>query len=411
MKKILHIIAQRPEKTGSGTYLRALIEQGEKRGYIQAVIAGIPANEPVIQFKENIKFYPVLFETQKLPFPVVGMTDIMPYKSTMYRKLDDDMFQKWKCAFNEILTKSIKEFKPDVIITHHLWIISAMIKELFPLIPTIAVCHGTDLRQMDLASQFDGYVSSHCRNIENIAALHEDQKNQIIKKYKIDKNKINVVGVGFNPNIFYMDDTRKNIDKIKLVYAGKLNFAKGVPSLIKAYNKLNIDKNYIELILAGSGTGDEFEAIKEMVKESRLKIVLKGAVPQKELSKLFRESHLFVFPSFFEGLPLVLVEALASGMRIVTSELPGVKDFLGDYINAKGLIDYVKMPALKSIDEPFEKDLPDFEKMFSMAIENQIEKIKTENLKEDLKFKKIINSMSWDGVFNKIENLFNPSNA
>jgi glycosyltransferase involved in cell wall biosynthesis len=407
LKKILHIIAQRPEKTGSGTYLRALIEQGEKRGYIQAVIAGIPASEPVLQFKENIKFYPVLFETEQLPFPVVGMTDIMPYKSTMYRKLDDDMFQKWKCAFTEILTKSIKEFKPDVIITHHLWILSAMIKEMFPLIPTIAVCHGTDLRQMELASKFDPYVPNHCRNIENIAALHEDQKNQIIKKYKIDKNKINVVGVGFNPNIFYMETIKKNTDKIKLVYAGKLNFAKGVPSLIKAYNKLNIDKDCIELSLVGSGTGDQFKAIEEMVKESRLKIFLKGAVLQKELSKLFRESHLFVFPSFFEGLPLVLVEALASGMRIVTTELPGVKDFLGEYINSSGLMEYVKMPALKSLDEPFEKDLPNFEKMFSIAIENQLEKIKAENYKEDLKLKKVIDSMSWDGVFSKIESLFN----
>lgn len=407
MKKILHIIAQRPEKTGSGTYLQALIEQGEKKGYCQAVIAGIPANEPNTCFKTDVKFYPVVFETETLPFPVVGMTDIMPYKSTMYRKLNEDMLSKWKNAFSEVLTKSVMEFKPDIIITHHLWILSAMVKEMFPLIKTIAICHGTDLRQMDLAPNFNNYVSKYCRNIDNIAALHEDQKNEIIKKYQIDKNKITVVGVGFNPNIFYTNDTEKNMNKIKLIYAGKLNFAKGIPSLIKSYNKLDIDKNSIELILAGSGTGSQFKAIEKMAKESRLQIILKGSIPQNELSKLFRESHLFVFPSFFEGLPLVLTEALASGMLIVTTNLPGVKDFFGDYINKKGLIEYVKMPSLKSLDEPFEEDLPNFEEEFSKAIENQLEKIKNKYYKKDPKVKEVIDNMSWKGVFNKIENLFN----
>lgn len=406
LKKILHVIAQRPEKTGSGTYLQALIEQGDKKGYSQAVIAGIPADEFNIHFKENVKFYPVVFQTEKLPFPVVGMTDIMPYKSTMYRKLDNDMLIKWKNAFSEVLTKSVAEFRPDIIITHHLWILSAMVKEMFPLIKTIAICHGTDLRQMDLAPNFNNYVSKYCRNIDNIAALHEDQKNEIIKKYQIDKNKITVVGVGFNPNIFYTNDTEKNMDKIKLIYAGKLNFAKGIPSLIKSYNKLDIDRNSIELILAGSGTGSQFKAIEKMAEESRLRIILKGSISQKELSKLFRESHLFVFPSFFEGLPLVLTEALASGMLIVTTNLPGVKDFFGDYINKKGLIEYVKMPSLKSLDEPFEEDLPNFEKEFSKAIENQLEKIRNKYYKKDPKVKEVIDNMSWKGVFNKIENLF-----
>ncbi|WPC40819.1 glycosyltransferase family 4 protein [Clostridium sp. JS66] len=407
LKKILHIIAQRPEKTGSGTYLQALIEQGEKKGYCQAVIAGIPANEPNTYFKTDVKFYPVVFETKTLPFPVVGMTDIMPYKSTMYRKLNEDMLSKWKNAFSEVLTKSVMEFKPDVIITHHLWILSAMVKEMFPLIKTIAICHGTDLRQMNLAPNFNNYVSKYCRSIDNIAALHEDQKNEIIKKYQIDQNKITVVGVGFNPNIFYTSDTEKNMDKIKLIYAGKLNFAKGIPSLIKSYNKLDIDKNSIELILAGSGTGSQFKAIEKIAEESRLKVILKGSIPQNELSKLFRESHLFVFPSFFEGLPLVLTEALASDMLIVTTNLPGVKDFFGDYINKKGLIEYVKMPSLKSLDEPFEEDLPNFEEEFSKAIENQLEKIKNKYYKKDPKVKEVIDNMSWKGVFNKIENLFN----
>lgn len=406
MKKILHIIAQRPEKTGSGTYLQALIDQGEKKGYIQGVIAGIPSGEQNIKFKGEVKFYPVLFETGEMPFPVVGMTDIMPYKSTMYRELSDDMIQKWKSAFAKVLIKSVEEFKPDIIITHHLWILSAMVKEAFPLIPTIVICHGTDLRQMNLAPKFADYVSKHCCDIEYIAALHEEQKNQVIEKYGINPDKVHVVGVGFNPNVFYMDKNKKQYSKIRLVYAGKLNFAKGVPSLIKAYNNLNVDKDAVELILAGAGTGEQFKTIEKMVKESKLKIVLKGAVPQKELAKLFRESHMFVFPSFFEGLPLVLIEALASGMRIVTTKLPGVTEFIGEYINSKGIVEYVNMPTLKSLDEPLEESLPEFEAALTKSIENQLENIKQQENSYDLHIETSIENMSWEGVFNKVENLF-----
>ncbi|WP_406542139.1 hypothetical protein [Clostridium ljungdahlii] len=64
------------------------------------------------------------------------------------------------------------------------------------------------------------------------------------------------------------------------------------------------------------------------------------------------------------------------------------------------------MPSLKSLDEPFEEDLPNFEKEFSKAIENQLEKIKNKYYKKDPKVKEVIDNMSWKGVFNKIENLF-----
>ncbi len=45
MKKILNILAQRPDKTGSGMYLQALIKEADKNGYKQAVIAGISSRD------------------------------------------------------------------------------------------------------------------------------------------------------------------------------------------------------------------------------------------------------------------------------------------------------------------------------------------------------------------------------
>ena len=71
MKKILHIISQYPGKTGSGIYLQELIREGNKKNYIQGLIAGIP-NGDSIKLSYIDKFYPLIFNTEELPFPILG---------------------------------------------------------------------------------------------------------------------------------------------------------------------------------------------------------------------------------------------------------------------------------------------------------------------------------------------------
>ena len=64
-------------------------------------------------FCEDIKLFPVRFETEKLPFPVVGMSDVMPYQSTRYQDMTDEMLKQWKSAFQKQIDKAINEFQPD----------------------------------------------------------------------------------------------------------------------------------------------------------------------------------------------------------------------------------------------------------------------------------------------------------
>ncbi len=101
MKKILNILAQRPDKTGSGMYLQALIKEADKNGYKQAVVAGISSKDKKVTFssKNPIESFPVIFETSDLPFPIVGMSDVMPYESEKYKNLSIDMLKKWKTSF------------------------------------------------------------------------------------------------------------------------------------------------------------------------------------------------------------------------------------------------------------------------------------------------------------------------
>ena len=100
--RILHITTQKPNSTGSGIYMCGMIKGFEKLGYEQSVIAGIDVEDSIKELEEHFgatKFYPVIYNTDKLDFNVVGMSDSMPYKSTRYRDMNAEMVEKLKKAF------------------------------------------------------------------------------------------------------------------------------------------------------------------------------------------------------------------------------------------------------------------------------------------------------------------------
>lgn len=82
----------------------------------------------------------------------------------------------------------------------------------------------------------------------------------------------------------------------------------------------------------------------------------------------YRTSDVFVLPSFFEGLPLVTIEALACGCRAVVTDLPGVRPWLETHIPGAP-IDYVELPRMRGVDEPVKEDLPAFESRLADALE------------------------------------------
>ncbi|MEG2915846.1 MAG: glycosyl transferase family 1, partial [Oscillospiraceae bacterium] len=79
--RILSVTAQKPDSTGSGTYLTELVNSFKLLGHTQAVIAGINV-EDTDKFIDGVLFYPVRYNTCELPFNVLGMSDSMPYEST-----------------------------------------------------------------------------------------------------------------------------------------------------------------------------------------------------------------------------------------------------------------------------------------------------------------------------------------
>jgi glycosyltransferase involved in cell wall biosynthesis len=400
--RILHTISQFPGKTGSGVFLQELFKIGREKGHTQAILAGVPReglNEPIVGLEA---FYPVTFNTPELPFDIVGMSDVMPYPSRTFSSLNDTELQLYASAFERVIHDALQTFKPDIIIANHLWLLSGYLRKLYPNIPLLCLCHGTDLRQFELAPKVGEKVRALLQGCRKIFALNPQQKATIQTRFNVPEADVIVSGSGYDPATFFF--TKKPPKPpVKLLYIGKLSNAKGVPALLRAMEQLPFNKEVVELTCIGGGSGKETDAIKRHISTSSATIHALGFVPHDTLLTYLRESHIFVLPSFYEGLPLVVLEALASGLRVVCTDLPGLANFLGDEVMHQGAISYIPLPSMETIDTPSSAALPHFEQTLAHALHAAIVAELSHKSLDYVALEHSLASKTWRGLFERLE--------
>ncbi len=369
--RILNISAQKPDSTGSGVYLAEMVRCELSAGHTAAVVAGVDASdEPTLP--AGAEPYFVRFNTEALPFDVCGMSDVMPYAATRYRDLTPIMTEQFRAAFAQRIAQAAAEFAPDAVICHHLYLVCAVARETLPGVPMAAVCHSTDLRQMRNHGLERDRIVNAVRTLDLIFALHEEQKREIVELFDVDPAKVLVIGTGYNAQEFSPSSNRAVGDGVcRLLYVGKIGYKKGVESLIAALDLLakRPGAPRIEACLVGGHSdAGEYERIVQRAAACALPVTFAGKISQDDLVRAYQLSDVFVLPSFFEGLPLVTIEAMACGCRAVVADLPGVRPWLEAHIPGAP-IEYVKLPAMCGVDEPIEEELPAFEARLADALE------------------------------------------
>ena len=396
--RILHITAQKPMSTGSGVYLSELVRAYAKRGHDQAVVGGVYADDE-IEFPKEVRFYPVYFLTQDLPFPICGMSDEMPYRSTRYCDMTEEMVGAFLDAFSGTIKRAVEEVQPDLMICHHLYLLTAMVRKLFPDRKVCGFCHNTDLRQMRKHDLRSDYIKEGIRGLDAIFALKEEQRGEIEDIYGADGEKVEIVGAGYNPGIFHLDgpkpvcmDGDRKVSHI--LYVGKISEKKGVKSLLRGLAYLNLPKDRVVVdLVGGAGNKEEYAEITAIAERTPYEVIFHGRVDQEKLVGSYLEAEIFVLPSFSEGMPLSVIEALAMGCKVVVSDLPGLQSFMEK--NAPGApIRYITLPPMRCVDEAEEKELPYFEKRIAKAILLSLDDPAVEAV--DLR------SLTWDGIAGRV---------
>lgn len=416
--RILSITAQKPHSTGSGTYLTELVRSFARKGCSQAVACGIFRDDKT-EFPEGVKCYPVYFKSRDendgpingsdydIPFPVVGMSDIMPYESTLYRDLTPEMISIIEDAFVREISRAIDDLDPDLIICHHLFLLTAIVRKHFPDRKIAGISHGSDLRQAANCDELKEFAKPWISRLDVILALNESQKERITDIYGVSEDKIKIIGTGYNGLLFNAAgrNPRSVIEEIAapadvpvlICYAGKMSCAKGISELLDALNTINADPDVpsIEVTLAG---GCQEPSVREELNKLPDNISWPGQISQAQLADIFRYSDIFVLPSYYEGLPLVLIEAMASGMIPVCTDLPGVRPWIEANIPDHNVV-FIPMPEMETIDSPTEEGRKEFTANLVSTLTDLTKKIKSGELPGKLPD---THGITWDSVASKV---------
>ena len=364
--KLLHIIAQKPNSTGSGVYMAELVNAFNHLGINQEVIAGISMDDTTCLF-EPANFSPVVYNSEELPFSVLGMSDEMPYPSTCYNQLTPEMVDCFRQAFLARITPIIESFQPDYIFCHHLYLLTAIVREHYPQQKIYGFCHGTDLRQFKKNPLLRTYIKTQIQKLDLIFALHQPQKEDICDLFSLPNFQVNVIGSGYNQLIFHSSSMHTKPSNT-IVYAGKISEKKGIKSLLRSLHYLPQVFPSFELALAGgNGVAHEMETIHHLAETAPIPVHFLGRLNHKELATVLQQASVFVLPSFFEGLPLVIMEALACGSKVICNDLPGIAQWVTQHIPNHG-IQFIPLPPMINLDEPDPLFLDDYEKKLGEAI-------------------------------------------
>lgn len=145
-------------------------------------------------------------------------------------------------------------------------------------------------------------------------------------------NRVQWIPNGVDVSLFFPDPTKKinGDEELHLFYPGRFVWLKGHTVLVDAFSQVIESGLKAKLHLAGYGP--LLETIQRRVSSLNLDahVIFHGSIRKEEMPALYRQMDIFVSPSFSEGLSVSMLEAMASGLPIISTEIEAVEGILND---------------------------------------------------------------------------------
>jgi glycosyltransferase involved in cell wall biosynthesis len=216
---------------------------------------------------------------------------------------------------------------------------------------TVTTCHDVAFLRLPQVYEWPALkyhefaIKFALRHAAKIITVSEFTKSELVDFFKISAGRISVVPNGYDSSRYKIIADKGAIAKTLAKYkinqpyilcVGRLELKKNTPGLIEAFNILKeahqlISSSAYKLVLVGQ-PGFGFEKVTKAIIENNLydEIIMPGWVEPEDLPYLMSGAAAFVFPSFYEGFGIPVLEAMASGTPVVCSGIPALREVAGE---------------------------------------------------------------------------------
>jgi len=212
-------------------------------------------------------------------------------------------------------------------------------------IKSLAVIHDLNFihRPKDLPfavrKYYNHFFPMFAKKAARIATVSEYSKNDICQTLNISENKIDVVYNGVSDSFQIIDKNQKK--KIReeysfgeeyFIYVGSLHKRKNIPTLLKAFEEFKQENSgSLKLLIVGEKMFNDSD-IEHVLKTLSCKndVIFTGRLSDQELPLLIGSAFAMVFIPFFEGFGIPLLEAMACGIPIITSNVTSLPEIAGE---------------------------------------------------------------------------------
>lgn len=176
---------------------------------------------------------------------------------------------------------------------------------------------------------------------DGIIAVSCSTRNDLVRLYNLEERKIKVIYSGvlkkFKPrdrenSVVVKVQKKYNLDPPFILYLGTIEPRKNLVGLILAFNKLK-QKGYscYKLVIAGK-PGWLYQDVYKLASkcQARRDIIFTGFIKDQDKPYLYNLAEVFVYPSFYEGFGFPPLEAMASGVPVVTSNISSLPEVVGE---------------------------------------------------------------------------------
>lgn len=225
------------------------------------------------------------------------------------------------------LPRRLSQLQPDVFHCQYIRPLSVKAKTVVS-IHDLAYEHFPDFFHPAERLRLKTLVRWTARRADHILTLSEFSANDIAQRYGVPRERITVTYLAADEEFRPCDKqacratlaSKYKIDSPFILYVGRIQARKNLPRLLEAYARLRDQGAQAKLVLVGK---KDWQAEKLTAKLRELKlegsVIFPGYVAQEDIPLFYNAAEVFVFPSFFEGFGLPVIESMASGTPTITS--------------------------------------------------------------------------------------------